>query len=288
MDERPWIPSLIYLKGGENPLFGDDAEQMLQSDPGGVLVGFKRRLKETRIRLNGVSEEPRSLLAKWFAFLRKRAAAEIREFQGSPPTEVVLTVPAMCLPRERDVYTQAASEAGFAGVTLVEEPTAAARFWLSMGHSDERAVIVLDCGGGTVDWALVHQRDGMCEHDEDVPPGGDPYLGGEDVNEEIVALIERSLPDGVPESDLPRLGDMARRAKEHYCRTGKDIRYIWADRLWRFRRRISGTPWMRNWWIGWWTGFRPLPVRRDPGWKENHLRCCSSGEAVAYRHYRSD
>ena len=61
--------------------------------------------------------------------------------------------------------------------------------------------MVLDCGGGTIDWAYLTRQGGEFRVVPECPPGGDRQVGGHDVDLEILNLIAESLPPEA-EADL--------------------------------------------------------------------------------------
>jgi molecular chaperone DnaK (HSP70) len=76
--------------------------------------------------------------------------------------EVVLTVPASFDAAARELTLQAAQQAGFPNITLLEEPQAAFYAWLEQrGESFRKhiqpgdVVLVVDVGGGTSDFSLI-------------------------------------------------------------------------------------------------------------------------------------
>jgi molecular chaperone DnaK (HSP70) len=216
--ERPWMPSLVYLGKDGTRLIGDAAEAMLHSDPDGVVSRLKRRLREPRIRVNGQSASPCELLSTLFSNLRCRAGEEIRDFDGKAPSEVFLTVPSLMV-QERSLYQKAASDAGFVNAEFVPEPIAAAQAWLAEAQEHDSEVLVLDCGGGTIDWAALRKVNDRFDFMPECPPGGDGHLGGEDVDDSILALIEDAVPSTEFERDLKQWEAQARLAKEHFSNT---------------------------------------------------------------------
>jgi molecular chaperone DnaK (HSP70) len=153
-DYSPFTPSLFYLpKDGGPIVFGADAERMLEREPSGVVDIPKRRRRSHTVRAaNGRTVAFSDLLLTLFASLREKTGREIPEFHTAPPTAVTLTVPASFGPTDREAWASAARAAGFEEVTLIDEPVAAAMAWLRSASSAASSVIVLDSGGGTVDW----------------------------------------------------------------------------------------------------------------------------------------
>lgn len=101
----------------------------------------------------------------------------------------VVTVPVGFDKPRRDATSEAVSRAAFASVRAVEEPIATALAYLS--RSSLKYAFVYDLGGGTFDAAVV---DCSRYPFRVVGHGGDPYLGGDDVDRTIAIYVaDRTL-----------------------------------------------------------------------------------------------
>ena len=96
-------------------------------------------------------------------------------------------------PDEEGLLREAALAAGFEEAEVVSEPEAAARAWLAETGEAADEVIVLDCGGGTVDWAWLRRRDGIFRLVADCPPDGRRDVGGHDVDEALLEAVREAL-----------------------------------------------------------------------------------------------
>lgn len=96
----------------------------------------------------------------------------------------VVTVPASFGRKERRATVSAARAAGFMGAHLIDEPVATAIAYLS--RSNIRYGAVYDLGGGTFDLAIVDCRQFPFNV---IASGGDPYLGGDDVDRELATSV---------------------------------------------------------------------------------------------------
>ena len=103
-------------------------------------------------------------------------------------------MPALAGPFEEGLLREAADEAGFSEVELVPEPVAAARAWLMETGESADAVCVLDCGGGTIDWAYLRRDGNDFRIVAECPPGGDRHVGGYDVDLELLNQVAEALP----------------------------------------------------------------------------------------------
>lgn len=101
----------------------------------------------------------------------------------------VITAPVGFDATRRAATRKAAVQAGFATVGVVEEPVATALAYLN--RSNLRYAMVYDLGGGTFDAAIVDCRRYPFRV---VGHGGDPFLGGDDVDRTIARYVaDRAL-----------------------------------------------------------------------------------------------
>lgn len=192
--DRAFAPSLFYLRRGSDTVaWGDEAEDMLADDAGGVVDVLKRRLRQNKIRANSRAEPPERLLTFMFSELREQAARELPSLSGVAPDTIRLTVPALFGPAEEELLRRAARRANFEEVTIIVEPVAAARHWLSETRKSADHVIVFDCGGGTVDWAYLTKSDCELRLVPQCPPGGLEDVGGYDVDLALLEIVRARL-----------------------------------------------------------------------------------------------
>ncbi|RLB45010.1 MAG: hypothetical protein DRH23_15145, partial [Deltaproteobacteria bacterium] len=101
----------------------------------------------------------------------------------------VVTAPVGFDQQRRDATALAVSKAKFASVRVVEEPIATALAYLN--RSSLKYAFVYDLGGGTFDAAVV---DCSSYPFRVIGHGGDPYLGGDDVDRTIALHVaDRTL-----------------------------------------------------------------------------------------------
>jgi len=193
-NSRDWFPPLIAMRG-DTRAYGWDA-WLLQSQPGWtILRSLKRCLKdagpETRIEIGNQTLEVRQLLREMMAALR----LQLREHStlpddGNKPLEAMLGVPANANSNQRFLTTEAAREAGFDILGLLNEPSAAAvefahRDLLNRKGRTGGRLLVYDLGGGTFDASLIALGD--AEHSI-IASDGIPTLGGDDFDEILAEL----------------------------------------------------------------------------------------------------
>ena len=144
--------------------------------------------------------------------------------------QVLLTVPASFDAVARELTGRAGEEAGYANVTLLEEPQAAFYAWLER-HPDWRErvqvgdlILVVDIGGGTTDFTLiaVTERAGELALDR-VAVGEHILLGGDNIDLALARLVADRLAERgtkIDQFQLQALWSNCRLAKEKLLEPG--------------------------------------------------------------------
>ena len=165
--------------------------------------------------------------------------------------EVVLTVPASFDADARDFTMEAAKEAGFKKISLLEEPQAAFYSWLEANKDTWReqvqegdVILVIDVGGGTSDFTLI-----AVESDQGnlflnrLAVGEHILLGGDNMDLALAYELSKQLAANNIKLDLAQMV-----ALSHACRTAKekllgdkDLRSWPITILGRGSKMISGT-----------------------------------------------
>lgn len=115
---------------------------------------------------------------------RVRCLAE-QQFAGRVKG-VVVSTSAVATPRYHTALRSAARMARLEVIDTVSEPIAGALAVGLHARADRRRVLVCDFGGGTFDVALLEQ-DGL--RFQVVATGGDPFLGGDDLDQAMVQAL---------------------------------------------------------------------------------------------------
>jgi molecular chaperone DnaK len=222
--------------------FGDDtrlASAVMASDDGKLLVGPQiprsdllgsARVEPTpkarlgrAVPLSDRMFDGVDLAAAVLAYVADEAG---QPFNGTEPAVAVLTHPVEWEQTRQQRLREAGAKAGLHAVELVQEPVAAALALVEKGALDQvrdgDLVAIYDFGGGTFDIALLQRAGGSFEvHGE---PGGDPVLGGENVDDDVVTYLRRQLPDSDrvagscgPRHEQPRSGWRGPRAPSSPC-----------------------------------------------------------------------
>ncbi|MCS6865559.1 MAG: Hsp70 family protein [Gemmataceae bacterium] len=196
VDERPLLPSFLYLPGeGEQPAgalklpwdahrdycvgefaraFGSQVPTRLVSSAKSWLChpGVDRKAPILPHRAADSSARKISPVDASTRYLTHLAEAWNFVMAHNTPTnrlevqDIVLTVPASFDAAARELTVEAARAAGFENLTLLEEPQAAFYAWLDRVGEQWRQqvsvgelVLVADVGGGTTDFTLIEVSD---------------------------------------------------------------------------------------------------------------------------------
>jgi len=223
---RDWFPPLIAAQGAKRA-YGWDAWQ-LQGQPGWTISrSLKRFLRdagpETRVEIGGESYEIRQLMREMMAALRDQMAGH-STLSGRPtgPVEVMLGVPANANSNQRFLTTEAARDAGFEVLGLLNEPSAAAVEFAYRDRSDQRVrsdgwLMVYDLGGGTFDASLIQLGDDLHTI---VASDGLPTLGGDDFDELLADLALSTF--GISAAERNSLSDAEWFTLLEECREKKE------------------------------------------------------------------
>jgi molecular chaperone DnaK len=190
---RDWFPALIAVRG-EMRAYGWDAWQLQGAPDWTITRSLKRCLKdagpETTVEIGGQTLAVSQLLREMMMALR----LQLREHStlpsdGNKPLEAMLGVPANANSNQRFLTTEAARDAGFEVLGLLNEPSAAAvefahRDLVNRKSGSHGRLLVYDLGGGTFDASLIELAD---EHSI-VASDGISTLGGDDFDEILAQL----------------------------------------------------------------------------------------------------
>ena len=186
------MPTVISFYGG-NPMLGYEAKYMLdnvyQLPPAeqrrlnaNTVDSIKRKL-DNNGHICGRSH--RDLISMFLKHVREQA-----EKACSPQCfdKLVLTHPVQFEEWKKMLLKDAATQAGFTSVELLEEPVSAALGYIkSEGSQNVKGMLVYDFGGGTFDVAYVIKQDGKFV--VPLPPKGDSHCGGDDIDQALYNYV---------------------------------------------------------------------------------------------------
>ena len=199
---RDWFPPVAALRGDERR-YGWEAVAALEDESWTVLRSLKRWLRSANphsvVQAAGQQVPLRQVLAEMMAALRTQLTTNSNlRLKKNETLEAMLGVPASANSNQRFLTEEAAQEAGFQVMGLINEPSAAAIEFADR-NSDERknragsGLVVYDLGGGTFDVSLVTM--GEDEHVVEATDGI-PSLGGDDFDEILAQLAVEALGNG--------------------------------------------------------------------------------------------
>jgi len=148
--------------------------------------------------------------------------------------QVLVTVPASFDAVARELTLEAAQQAGYSNLTLLEEPQAAFYAWIER-HPDWRErvhmgdlILVVDIGGGTTDFTLIAitEREGSLALHR-VAVGEHILLGGDNIDLALAGSVSQRLAEKgtrIDNRQLQTLWSNCRIAKEKLLEPGSKLR----------------------------------------------------------------
>ncbi|HEU4635027.1 MAG TPA: Fe-S protein assembly chaperone HscA [Edaphobacter sp.] len=203
-DGERLVPSVVAVTS-QGVVVGNSARGTLLTEPGNVVYSAKRlmgrgsediqeelklfpfRLTEDlkagevlKLRVGDKVLTPPEISAYVLTQLKKNA----ERFFQAPVTKAVITVPAYFNDAQRQATKDAGRIAGLEVLRLVNEPTAAALAY-GLQKNKDGLIAVYDFGGGTFDISILKLHEGIFEV---VATGGDTHLGGDDIDNLLIAI----------------------------------------------------------------------------------------------------
>jgi molecular chaperone DnaK len=209
------MPSVLYFQSDGTTLAGREALEFSLIKPANAVRSIKRALgsKQTKV-IAGQDYDPIAVTAKIIEQLVRRSEDGLFQLGAyKTPQQAVVTVPIEFNNAQRAALLESCRRAGLDmpstsehGV-VIDEAHAAALYYLSRQtarQSDDspEKVLIFDFGGGTLDCALVEIENlGGKMILRTLAPGGDPRLGGEDIDWKLARLLARKAKENFPEFD---------------------------------------------------------------------------------------
>ena len=185
---EPTTPSVVYVSQEGRVSVGKAAREKLGRDPNRVIFEVKRLMgeqvngKKAMARAGDLEIDPEVVSAHILTELKKAAEVAI----GVPIYDVVITVPARFKEPQKNATREAAKIAKLNPRLIINEPTAAAVAY-GLDSGEPQTFVVFDFGGGTFDVSVVRIED--LQTVEILGTGGDPHLGGGDIDQAIVNWV---------------------------------------------------------------------------------------------------
>jgi molecular chaperone DnaK/molecular chaperone HscA len=159
-----------------------------------------------KLEVGGLRLTPPEVSAYILLQLKKNA----ERFFGAPVTKAVITVPAYFNDAQRQATKDAGRIAGLDVLRLVNEPTAAA---LAYGLDKQRdgLIAVYDFGGGTFDISILKLHEGIFEV---IATGGDTHLGGDDIDNLLIAIALEDIAGDTELGDVKPSGELVQAVRK--------------------------------------------------------------------------
>lgn len=194
VSDHPWMPSAVYLHPERGLLAGVEAMRMGRTDPSRLEPHPKLHIDDGGLPLGDGPVVPiMDALAALIGRCVERAA--LRHGDRQPET-IVLTYPVGWDSLRRHVLRRAGHRYA-PTVRLIAEPIAAATRVHALGAVPPRTPIaVYDLGGGSLDVAVVGERDGRLAV---LASDSRPELGGNALDEALLQLALRRIRPRTPD-----------------------------------------------------------------------------------------
>ncbi|MFN6167428.1 MAG: Hsp70 family protein, partial [Pseudanabaena sp.] len=195
--EFPVIPSLMFIKSGNNIILGEGVRSqrlgLSQSyPPERLFKKFKRDLagdyQPPAIQIDGINYNSVSISELFIQTIW----TELKK-QKIEPSHLIFTVPVGAFERYLDWFRDLGKKLNVPKVSIVDESTAAALGY-AIKHPG-KLILVVDFGGGTLDLSLVKtvaNSDNNGNLSAEVLAKSEAYIGGEDIDVWIVDDYLRS------------------------------------------------------------------------------------------------
>ncbi len=190
-------PSVVYYETIDNIIVGEEAKNILVSEPESTIAFVKRSMgtddekgKPVRFNFHGIDISPEEISSKILKKLVNDANEELRNDgllnDDEEIKDVVITCPAYFGMREKAATKEAGEIAGLNVLDIINEPTAAAINYGLLKKGNKKNVMVYDLGGGTFDVTIIQIDNGEINV---VFSDGDRNLGGKDWDQEVADYL---------------------------------------------------------------------------------------------------
>lgn len=198
------VPSVIHFNQAGDITVGNEARELLVTDPRNTIFSVKRLLGRSyhdienykdffsykiiddnteslvKINVNNRYYTPIELSSLILKELKARAEHALK----TPVNRAVITVPAYFNDSQRQATRDAGKLAGLDVLRIVNEPTAASlAYGIGLDPEETKTIAVYDLGGGTFDVSILQIQNGIFEV---LATNGNTFLGGDDFDRLVV------------------------------------------------------------------------------------------------------
>ncbi|HSS52632.1 MAG TPA: Hsp70 family protein [Thermoanaerobaculia bacterium] len=183
------FPSVVHATGEGRRSVGHAARNRMGELPAPVVAVKRLMGTNETVVLGREQKTPVEVSALILTFLKELAEGRT----GGPIDRAVVTVPAYFSHIQRQQTDEAGRLAGFREVVTLLEPVAAALAYSLAAEKEALRIFVYDLGGGTFD-ATVLEKDAHGGISV-LAFGGDPFLGGEDIDARLARRLLSRLQE---------------------------------------------------------------------------------------------
>ena len=212
------VPSIVYFDETGNIIVGEEAKKKLITEPQHTVFSAKRLIGKTYNDIKSaasffsykvIDDNTESMVKvqvgdKFYSpvdlssYILKELKHRAEHILKTPVNKAVITVPAYFNDAQRQATRDAGKLAGLDVLRIINEPTAASlAYGLGLNKAEEKTIAVYDLGGGTFDVSVLKISNGIFEV---LSTNGDTYLGGDDMDAEIVQYWLQQY--GIDETEL--------------------------------------------------------------------------------------
>ncbi len=176
-------PSVVFFEDDGSVIVGNEAKNMLKTDPQKVVSFIKRNMGDPNFLFihNETQYKPEEISS----FILKKLVKDASEKVGFEIKDVVITCPAYFGINEREATKIAGEIAGLNVKSIINEPTAAALTY-GIDQVQDQTVLVYDLGGGTFDITMIQVKPQAIDV---VVTGGNHDLGGKNWDNALMSYF---------------------------------------------------------------------------------------------------
>ena len=176
-------PSVVFFEDDGSVIVGNEAKNMLKTDPQKVVSFIKRNMGDPNFLFihNETQYKPEEISS----FILKKLVKDASEKVGFEIKDVVITCPAYFGINEREATKIAGEIAGLNVKSIINEPTAAALTY-GIDQVQDQTVLVYDLGGGTFDITMFQVKPQAIDV---VVTGGNHDLGGKNWDNALMSYF---------------------------------------------------------------------------------------------------
>lgn len=188
-------PSVVFFEDDGSVIVGNEAKNMLKTDPQKVVSFIKRNMGDPNFLFihNETQYKPEEISS----FILKKLVKDASEKVGFEIKDVVITCPAYFGINEREATKIAGEIAGLNVKSIINEPTAAALTY-GIDQVQDQTVLVYDLGGGTFDITMIQVKPQAIDV---VVTGGDHNLGGKNWDNALMGYFADKFKEETGKED---------------------------------------------------------------------------------------